>query len=282
MRAYYINVDKAVARRERFEAATAAAVMAAGVPIERVSAVTPEGLPEWQRESGQRVGLLARQAIREGIPIEPSVVDSIQSVACAASHTRAWRRFLASGAKWGVFFEDDALVETERERADLTRALVQVRDTKHPFGVVLLGWMNQKMTLSRFPPAAEGAWLDVNRNGPRSGWYGAHAYAASRDAVAALMAQYDTVDLQVDELVRLCGNEGDVRVGATDYLRIAQRGKSTLAHVGSKYHQAVIAIAALSGALVAVLLAATVTTTVLSLRLSRARRTMRSRGLGDP
>lgn len=276
MRAYYINVDTAVERRERFEATTAAAVLAAGVPIERVSAVTPAGLPAWERESGQTVGLLARKAIREGIPVEPAVVDSIESVACSASHTRAWRRFMGSGAKWGVFFEDDALVQSECERANLARALAQIRDTDHPFSVVLLGWTPYPH--NSFPPADRGPWLDVNRDGPKW-WTGAHAYVASREAVQTLAQRFRTVDLYPDTLLMMCGNEGEVRVGATNYLFLRQRGKSTLSHVGSKYERATIAVAALSGTLVAVLLAAAVTTTVLSVRLSRTRREARRRNL---
>lgn len=263
MRAYVINVDSAVERRSVFMRTTAVAIRAAGVTVERVSAVTPEGLPDWERESGHSVGLLARKSIREGSPIEPVVIDSIRSMACVASHIRAWRRFLSSGDKWGIIFEDDAIVASEREVKDVKTALKQIRDTEHPFDVVLLGWTRKRC--NRFPRAEEGPWLDVNRDGPRW-WTGAQAYVIRRDAAARLVKRYAVIDFHVDTLLMMCGNEGEVRVGATDYLCIGQQGKSTLGHSGNRYERAILAISVLSGTVITLLLIVGILSAVVSRR----------------
>lgn len=88
MRAYFINLDRAVERRDRM----IALLEERGVDYQRVPAVDVRS---------------ERQLILESFDDYDGSVSTDVEMACVLSHIRAWEQFVASGQPAGLFMEDD-------------------------------------------------------------------------------------------------------------------------------------------------------------------------------
>lgn len=92
---YFINLERATARRQHFEAMA----LERGVSVERIAAVDGSTLSAKEFDSVHPVSNLRRMTMGE--------------VACFMSHKKAWQKVADSVATHGAVFEDDVLISSQ-------------------------------------------------------------------------------------------------------------------------------------------------------------------------
>jgi glycosyl transferase family 25 len=161
MKAYYINLDRSVGRRDWFERQA----RRLGVEFERVAAVDAAALPETE---------LARLRAAASVPL------SAGEIGCFLSHRHIWEMIAGREDEWAFVAEDDVHFSTDAGH------FLSNRDWL-PAGVELVKaetWLT-RLELSR---AVYGQPLNHELRRLRSKHFGSAGYFVSRAGAARLLA----------------------------------------------------------------------------------------------
>ena len=146
----------------------------------------------------EAVSLRARAELAHGREVHEGV-GTLGALGCYASHVKAWRAVVASGAPRALIFEEDAVLSRDRvaQAGALAGLLADYVDTAGTgssivdgFDVALLGYLRLRGAVDT--RKTEG-WLRL-----RGAFWGTHAYLVTARGAAKLLAQAEPIAAQVD------------------------------------------------------------------------------------
>ena len=196
-----ISLDR---RPDRW-AAFKATADAAGLPVQRLSAVDARSFGEQIYEM-PGLSLLTAHNVRERTRRSHYEIDAPGAIGASLSHFKAWKQLLASSAPAIIIFEDDAEVPQ-----GLKTQLQQLMVALPPAANGSNGWDVVQFQLTTYGKGVTGC---KPREGLAAPWQyctglmGAYAYMVSRRGAERLLARAYPIEMHVDAYMAYMSSMG--------------------------------------------------------------------------
>jgi GR25 family glycosyltransferase involved in LPS biosynthesis len=184
---YVINMKERVDRWKRF---TQQPVIHKLKHLRQFSAVNGKKL-DYMKD--RRISVRTRLNIFRNYRRSHHEIATLGAVGCSLSHIQIWKKFLASGAKHCLIFEDDAIL-TESTFDDIDRLFPKLPSD---WGVWVLGYYKPNLI---YQPYHVKPWNQVYR------FTATHAYLITREAAKKLLADALPIESHIDHYM------GDVSI----------------------------------------------------------------------